>query len=522
MWPAPASVSLGDDLIALSSTFSFTAASPTPILSRAFVRYLAILAVRIPPLTPTVANVSGTITSLAVTLRSTSEDLGINTSEAYVLTVSAAGATLVADNVFGGLRGLETFSQLAEYSPSVGGAVVRAAAVVDEPRFRHRGALVDTSRHFIGVPTLYAFLDAMSYNKLNVFHWHIVDSNSFPFVSTTFPALSAMGSYGNLSSHTYSPSDVASVIAYARDRGIRTVPEFDTPGHSTSWGIGEPGLTTACYNPNGTAAGTGPVDPTRNETYVFMRALFAEIASVFPDDYVHIGGDEVDFTCWASNPSINAWMEVNGIGGNFSALESFYVQRIINIVSELPGPRHAIGWQELFDNGLAIPPSTIVNVWKYHNSPVKPSPGAPTWQGEMANVTAAGYLALLSSPWYLNVISYGVDWPQFYLAEPLNFTGNAAQKALVLGGELSMWGEWVDATNLVSRTFPRGSAVAERLWSPESQVDIGDATTRIADMRCRLIARGLAAEPLDPGYCPGEFVERYVSPWAASAAEAGV
>jgi len=336
-------------------------------------------------------------------------------------------------------------------------------------------------------------------------------------VSSSFPALSGKGAFGNLSSHTYSPADVAAVIAYARDRGIRTVPEFDTPGHSTSWGIGEPGLTTACFNPNGTAAGTGPIDPTRNATYTFLNALYAEIARVFPDDYVHIGGDEVDYSCWASNPAVVRWMAENGIAGNFSALESYYVSRVIDIVGALPGPRHAIGWQELFDNGLALPPSTIVNVWKYHNlpTPKAPAPHAPTWQNELARVTKAGFLAVLSSPWYLNVISYGADWLQFYQAEPLNFTGSAEQKALVLGGELSMWGEWVDATNLLSRTFPRGSAVAERLWSTAETTDLADAAARIADMRCRLLSRGLAAGPLDPGYCPGEFVERYVPPWGA-------
>jgi hexosaminidase len=513
LWPAPKTVSFGDGLLSLDpSTFTFTSSTPTPILTASFSRYMAIVTIRIPPLTPTDALVVGVISALSITLRSTSETLGFNTSEAYELTVSSTGSTLVADTVFGALRGLETFSQLVEFSATTGNAVVREATILDAPRFQHRGALVDTSRHFIGVPTLLAFLDAMAYNKLNVFHWHIVDSNSFPYVSTTFPALSGMGAYGNLSSHTYSPTDVAAVIQYARERGIRTIPEFDTPGHSTSWGIGEPGLTTACFDANGTADGTGPIDPTRKATYDFMQALFAEIAAVFDDDYVHIGGDEVDFTCWQSNPNITVWMAANGMAGNYSALESYYVQRIINLVTTLP--KHAIGWQELFDNGLALPSSTIVNVWKFHNSPAVPKPGGPTWQEEMAKVTAAGFYTVLSSPWYLNVIEYGVDWTDFYASEPLNFTGSAAQKALVLGGELSMWGEWVDATNLLSRTFPRGSAVAERLWSPADQRDVDDATARISDMRCRLIARGLAAEPLDPGFCPGEFIERYVPPWA--------
>ena len=175
LWPSPASVTLSDGVVALSPSFTFTSDTPTPILSRAFTRYLAILAIRIEPLSPTAAAVVGTLSSLAVTLQTVDESLAFNTSEAYVLRVAAGGATLTADTVFGALRGLETFTQLAEFSAHAGGAVARAAVVRDAPRFRHRGALVDTSRHFVGVPTLLSFLDAMAYNKLNVFHWHIVE-----------------------------------------------------------------------------------------------------------------------------------------------------------------------------------------------------------------------------------------------------------------------------------------------------------------------------------------------------------
>ena len=175
LWPSPASVTFSDGVFALPPSFNFTSDTPTPILSRAFARYLAILGIRIEPLSPTAAAVVGTIASLAVTLQTVDEALAFNTSEAYELRVAAGGATLTADTVFGALRGLETFSQLTEFSTHAGGAVTRAAVVRDAPRFRHRGALVDTSRHFVGVPTLLSFLDAMAYNKLNVFHWHIVE-----------------------------------------------------------------------------------------------------------------------------------------------------------------------------------------------------------------------------------------------------------------------------------------------------------------------------------------------------------
>lgn len=173
-----------------------------------------------------------------------------------------------------------------------GAFIVTTATVTDAPRFPWRGALVDTSRHFQPLPALYAFVDALAYSKMNVLHWHITDDQAFPFVSAAFPALSGEGAYAApATSHTYSPADVAAVIAFAKDRGVRVVPEFDTPGHSQSWGLGQPGLLTACYNATGPDGTYGPIDPTVNSTWAFLEALFAEVAGVFPDAFFHVGGD---------------------------------------------------------------------------------------------------------------------------------------------------------------------------------------------------------------------------------------
>ena len=131
-------------------------------------------------------------------------------------------------------------------------------------------------------------------------------------------------------------------------------------------------------------------------------------------------------------------------------------------------------------------------------------------------MTSAGYLALLSSPWYLNVVSYGALedlWADFYSADPQNFTGTEAQRAKVIGGELSIWGEWVDATNLLTTTWPRASPVAERLWSQSSVTDVADAQGRLEEHRCRLIARDIPARALGPSFCAREYVPSYTPPW---------
>nr|KAF6386988.1 hexosaminidase subunit alpha [Myotis myotis] len=314
--------------------------------------------------------------------------------ENYTLTINNEQCFLLSETVWGALRGLETFSQLVWRSPE-GTFFINKTEIEDFPRFPHRGLLLDTSRHYLPLPTILDTLDAMAYNKFNVFHWHLVDDPSFPYESFAFPELTRKGSY-NPATHIYTAQDVKEVIEYARLRGIRVLAEFDTPGHTLSWGQGVSGLLTPCYSGSQPSGTFGPVNPILNSTYEFMNTFFLEVSSVFPDFYLHLGGDEVDFACWKSNPDVQAFMKKKGFG----------------------------------------------------------------------------------SP---------------------------EQKALVIGGEACMWGEYVDSTNLVPRLWPRAGAVAERLWSNKVVTDPDFAFKRLAHFRCELLRRGVQAQPLSVGYCEQEF-----------------
>ncbi|XP_066469998.1 beta-hexosaminidase subunit beta [Tiliqua scincoides] len=330
----------------------------------------------------------------------------------------------------------------------------------------------------------------MAFNKFNVFHWHIVDDPSFPYQSVAFPELSAKGAYSY--NHVYTPSDVRLVIEYARLRGIRVIPEFDTPGHTQSWGKGQKDILTPCYDKDRPNGSYGPINPILNTTYDFMAKLFKEIGTVFPDDYIHLGGDEVDFSCWRSNPDVTEFMKKQGLLFTYAKLEGYYIQKVLDLVTSLK--KKSIVWQEVFDNGVKLQPDTTVEVWI-----------GGDYNEELSKITKEGHQAILAAPWYLDYISYGQDWRKYYSVEPLSFSGYKSQKERVLGGEACLWGEYVDATNLTPRLWPRASAVGERLWSSENVTDVDDAYARLTQHRCRMLRRGIAAEPLFVGFCRYEM-----------------
>lgn len=416
----------------------------------------------------------------------------LESDESYTLEVTDSIAIVNSKTSWGMLRALETFSQLV-FENEYGELLINETFIQDYPRFNHRGILLDTSRHYIETSILKIHLEAMAANKMNVFHWHIVDDQSFPYQSYTFPELSDKGAFDPYD-HIYTSSDVKDIIEFSRQRGIRVVPEFDTPGHTQSWGKSLP-ILAPCYK-DGKPDGTfGPIDPTKNLTYSVLSDLVKELANVFPDKYIHLGGDEVDFSCWKTNPDIIDFMNKNGYGNDFSRLEQYYVQNLLDIVSKVSPSSGYMIWQEVVDNHVKVKSDTVVEVWK------------DPWPQEMETVTTYGYRTLLSTCWYLNYISYGADWVNYYKCEPLNFNGTDAQKDLVIGGEACMWGEYVDGSNVISRTWPRTTAVAERLWSARDVTDLDDAGDRIEQQRCRMIRRGINAEPFrGPGYCDYEVM----------------
>ncbi|KAG7154026.1 beta-hexosaminidase subunit beta-like [Homarus americanus] len=419
--------------------------------------------------------------------------------------VSHGSARLVSHTVWGALRGLETFSQLVHIVEPENHYRLNVTLVEDAPRFPHRGLLLDTARHFLPKGTLLEVLDSMAWNKFNVLHWHIVDDQSFPYESRIFPNLTE-GAY--TPRHVYTQRDVMDIVEYARYRGIRVIPEFDTPGHTQGFGKAFPHLLTPCYGDDKTPgtpsfpfhAAYENLDPTNPQVYDFLKAFLVDLKHTFVDGYIHLGLDEVFLPCWSSSPVVRAFMARHNYT-EVRQVERHYVEKVLELADRTP--INYITWQDPADRGIQMANTSVVQVWK----DVSLSPSKMRgWRDYVHDLTEAGHQVILSSCWYINFITYGQDWKNFYNCDPTDFQGTDEQKKLVLGGEAAMWGEYVDATNIMPRLWPRASAAAERLWSlPLSEApSVDNAAYRLDQHRCRMLRRGIPAQPILNGYC-GEW-----------------
>ncbi|HEV7891514.1 MAG TPA: family 20 glycosylhydrolase [Pyrinomonadaceae bacterium] len=395
----------------------------------------------------------------------------VEEDESYTLDVTDRQAQLRAPTDVGALRGLETFLQLLEGGRE--GFYIPVVTINDKPRFRWRGLLIDIGRHYEPPEVLKRNLDAMAAVKMNVFHWHLTEDQGFRIESKKFPRLAAMGSDGNY----YTQEQARDIINYAAERGIRVVPEFDMPGHATSWLVGHPELGSA-PGPYTIERGAGifnpSLDPTREETYKFLDVFLGEMAALFPDAYMHIGGDENTGKQWRENPKIQAFMKEKGIKDNHG-LQTYFNQRLLKILQK--HGKRMMGWDEIFQPDL--PKDVVIHSWR--------------GQKALAEAARRGYEGILSNGYYIDLIFPTSD---HYLNDPVpeGSTLTPEEAARVLGGEATMWSEWVNADTIDSRIWPRTAAIAERLWSPREVRDVDDMYRRLAVISVQLEELGLTHE----------------------------
>ncbi|KAG0093910.1 hypothetical protein BGZ92_000025 [Podila epicladia] len=479
IWPLPQNWERGSNTVKVSERIRFEGkGARQPIVSKAIKRYQDLMFKKedypmIPYNWSTTDNKPSrsSLSTVVIDIKSTDDHLDMDTDESYTLTVPVSGkAVLQAETIYGVLHGLETLSQL----------------ISDFPKYKHRGILLDTSRHYYTVQEIEKIIETLSWNKLNVFHWHMLDSTSFPYVSKKYPELAAKGAY--TPRHVYTAKDIKNIVQYAKERGVRVIPEMEAPGHSTAWGYGIPEIAS-CLNTQPYFGYTiqppaGQLNIAHPKTKEVIYGLIDEWAELFPDSFFHAAGDEVIMKCWAEDPYIT---------NHLQQTNQTLIQLFENFVLDMED-RH----------GLA-------------------RDAARVWIGSegVKEVTEKGYRTIVSAQnfWYLDlgfgrprsnpypeVQGAGFNhWNRVYSYD-MRANLTTAEADLILGAEATMWGELADPNNVEDRLWPRAAAFAERLWSgyenPKGEALVSaDAILRLLPWRERLVLRGVRAGPLNQGFC---------------------
>ncbi len=397
-----------------------------------------------------------------------SAELKLGIDESYQLIITSDKINLSAETNFGAMHGMETLLQLLMVDKD--GYYFPKLEINDAPRFPWRGLLIDVCRHFMPMDVIKHNIDGMAAVKMNVLHLHLSEDQGFRIESKVYPKLQELGSDGLY----YTQTEMKEIIKYAEDRGIRIIPEFDVPGHSTSWFVGYPELASA-PGPYEIERNWGIMDPTinptREKTYEFLDSLFGEMAELFPDEYFHIGGDENNGKQWDANESIQNFMKRNNIKDNHE-LQVYFNKRVLEILTK--HGKKMIGWDEILVPG--IPKSVMIQSWRGVESLVKSA--------------QEGYKGILSNGYYIDLMQPASF---HYINDPVPTDSPLTdeEKKNILGGEATMWSELVTQETIDSRIWPRTAAIAERLWSSQSINDVDNMYERLERISFLLEEHGL-------------------------------
>ncbi|CAB4069998.1 HEXA_B [Lepeophtheirus salmonis] len=386
---------------------------------------------------------SKTKLDVRISVISPSIDITLKTDESYSLNVTSTKdreyiAYINAETYFGARHGLETLSQLFGYDEMRDSLLLHSKVTIyDEPMYVHRGILVDTSRNFMSLKSLRSVIDGMSYNKLNIFHWHITDTHSFPFVSESVPELSEYGAYS--SRKTYTKKEIKEFVEYARIRGVKVLPEFDAPAHvGHGWEFGK----------------KATVWPTQSQ--LMKRYVF------------HMGGDEINLNCWNATTEISNWLENQGLNATETDLIGLWImfqKKAQQLVYNANKKR-----ETTLDTFGLVTADTQVGLEK----------------------AIIGALLIKDGNLFTTIV------PEEFIEVRWNMMNKKENN--ILGGEACMWSEQVDEFALPTKLWPRGAALGERLWSdPDSNWK--KAETRMLHNRFRMVARGIQASALQPQWC---------------------
>lgn len=411
--------------------------------------------------------------------------------ESYGLDIDSEGIRLTAPTRTGIFYGLQTLLQLVRQQDDM--LVFPHCSIRDEPRFPWRGLMLDVSRHFMPLDLVKRMIDAMAHVKLNVLHLGLSNNQGFRVESKRFPRLHKVASNGKF----YSQEEIRELIAFAAERQVRIVPEFNMPGHSTAFILAYTELATG-KPPEGLRTTSGVFDDEMNPASAhvtrFVRDFIGEMAALFPDEYWHFGGDEVTGKAWDADPTVQAYMKTNGLADN-RALQAHFTADVLAVLKE--NGKKGIGWEEVVHG--APPKDTIIQ----------------PWMNPASDEIFAGYPLIASTSYYLDHFLWAEDYARI---DPEAKGGSPN----VIGAEACIWSEVMNADNVEAIIWPGALGLANLFWSPGDSADeaslrerITLAEARLENLRCAdLDAPRRLAERLCGGRVPASIarLRDYVAP----------
>ncbi|CAG8658019.1 3455_t:CDS:2, partial [Paraglomus brasilianum] len=476
------------------------------------------------------------LTAIRIDVKDFSVQLQHGVDESYTLDIfSDRIGTITSKTVWGALHALQTLNQIVVSDGNGGLMIEKTVHIEDAPLYPHRGLLLDTARNFYPVSDLLKTIDALAWSKMNVFHWHLVDSQSWPLQLRSYPQMTG-DAYSN--NEIYSQSDVRRVIDYGRLRGVRILPEFDMPGHARAgyqqinpeivacgdswWSNDDWPYHTAVEPP------PGQLDIINQETYKVVNNIISEVTSMFPEKLFHAGFDELSQNCYNYSKYVSEWFKENP-NATYPDLAQYFLDRVYPIIKATN--KRIVMWEDVLLSpdfpAKDVPKDVILQSWNEGVNNTK-------------KIAAAGYDVIVSSAdflyldcgfggWVSNDPRYNQNlkngatigefnwggtggswcapyktWQRIYDYD-IDYTLTDNEKKHVLGAEAALWSEQSDGVVLDSKVWPRTAALAELLWSGNKDASgrkrYREMAQRINEYRERLVARGVGAAPLQSKWC---------------------
>eukprot|EP00347_Sterkiella_histriomuscorum_P013570 403364209 len=416
---------------------------------------------------------------------------------------------ITANQYVGLVRGMATVSQLIQKSHTKEGVFEvnhLPLDIQDAPRYAYRGFMLDTSRHYISVDIIKQLLDSLALAKFSVFHWHIVDDESFPIELDSFPNISKNGAFS--ADKVYTKTNVQGIVSYALTLGLRVIPEFDNPGHTRAiamdpefrdimrcWSKDWSSTVPGAYRIQGMR--TGVLDPTYDQTFDLIKGIFTDLNSLFPDNMLMLGGDEVLTSCYNENPKLQDFMTKNNIK-DLQGVFQYHLEKSRGILKTVNSNKVALYWSNEDTLYLKHNPDDVL-----------------LWWGQSKNLDQLKatypqnkFVMVVGDAYYLDCgrgNKYGANswcdpfktWWYIYQFEPTDYLNDGS----VIGGQVASWSEQISDYNLLATIWPRAAAMVDKMWGPKVPLDLQSLAARLIAFNQQLNNFGIPSSPITDGYC---------------------